>query len=151
MSALYPSNPSQMRVKRKTIDTYAAEAVAAGDFNGPSVEVPRGAQNICFKVEGITADRTTGNETYDIDIQGRQSPDGAWVDIPGLSFTQIATASPAGEQLPTAANAGNLAIPRYVRAQMTSAGTTPILTCGVYMEYMAPRGPGKVVDHGALS
>ena len=112
---------------------------------------PRSVREYTCVIGVESLDETTGDETYDIAIQGRQSPDGAWVTIPGLSFTQIATASPAGEQLPTAANAGNLAIPRFVRAQMVSAGTTPILTATIVMEYSAPRGPGPVVDHGAVS
>ncbi len=142
--------PALTALKSKLVDSWVAEAMAAGTHNGPSVEIPRGADNISFSLGTITADRTTGDETYDVKLEGRMSPDEGWSRLSGLAFTQIATASPAGEQLPTAANAPGLRLPRFIRTAVVTAGTTPVLTAYLYMWYRST-GPGKVADHGAVS
>ena len=151
MSALYPSNPSNMPVKSKVIDTYAAEAVAAGTFTGASVEVPRGAQNIRFAVEGTLFDATTGDEDYQVFIQGRNDPSHGWVDVPGLTFTLREGVTSGDEIRPTASDAPGVIVPRYVRAKLVTLGTTPICTATVRMLYSLPRGPSKTVDHGIVS
>lgn len=143
-------NPSSIPAKAKTLDTYSAEAVAAGSFYGAAVEVPRGAENIRFVVEGTLFDRGSGDETYTFKIQGRQHPDHSWVDIPGLTFTTISATS-GFEQLPTAANAPGVTVPRYVRVVLTTVGTTPIATATIRMLYSMRNGPHKVVDHGIVS
>ena len=151
MSALYPSNPANMARKSKVIDSWAAEAMAAGTFNGESVEVPRGAQNISFSQELTLLDVGTGDEDYQLFVEGRDDPSHSWVRIPGLAFTLVdgtAGATSAYEQLPTAANAPGVRVPRYVRGSMVTVGTTPITTGTLRMQYSAPRGPGKVVDNG---
>lgn len=141
----------QMIEKSRLVDSYAAEAVAAGSFYGAAVEVPRGAEDIRFVLEPGTYDRSTGDETYNFYIQGRAKPTDDWVLIPGLSFTQVASATPAGEILPTAANAPGVVIPRWVRAMLTSAGTTPIATCKIKMLYrMAPTGCGTQYESGEI-
>jgi hypothetical protein len=150
MSALYPSNPAQMPVKTKTIDSWAAEAIAAGTVYGSAVEVPRGAQNINFSQELTLLDRGTGDETYTVKVQGRNDPSHSWVDIPGLAFTTVSATS-GYQQLPTQANALAMTLPRFVRGAMTTVGTTPIATGTLRMRYTAPRGPGLVADHGAQS
>lgn len=127
-------NPSVVR-KRRVVDTYSAEAVAAGTFTGSAVEVPRGARNIKFHLESPAFDRTTGDETYDFKIQTSHDGGTTWHDVAGLAFTQIATASPSAEQIPTAANAPGVVLGRHVRAHLTSAGTTPIATVTIAMIY----------------
>ena len=74
-----------------------------------------------------------------------------WVDLEGTAFTQIAAASPAGEVKPTSANSPGFRVPTYIRSKVVTAGTTPILTANLVMWYDVPRGPGPVVDHGAIS
>ena len=129
-----PPNPAVVR-KRRVVDTYAAEAVTAGTFTGSAIEVPRGARRISFGVEGVTADRTTGDETYDLKIQTSFDGGTTWVDVNGLAFTQIATATPTVTNVPSAANAPGVTLGRKVRAHLTSAGTTPILTAVIAMYY----------------
>ena len=155
MSALYPSNPANMARKSKVIANLAAEALTVGMEYGAAVEVPRGAQNISFSLEMSVLDETSGDEDYTFGIQGRDSPDHAWVPIPGLLFTQvvgdIGVDETAYEQLPTAANAPGVRVPRFVRWSSLAAGTTPVATGFIRMLYSAPRGPGIVVDHGVVS
>ena len=154
MSALYPSNPANMARKTKTIDSWSAEAVAAGTHTGSAVEVPRGAQNISFTQEFTVLDVGTGDEDYTLTVEGRDDPNHSWVPIPGLAFTMVdgtAGATSAYQQLPTAANAPGVRVPRYVRGSLLTVGTTAIVTGTLRMHYSAPRGPGKVVDHAAVS
>lgn len=143
-------NPAQGVSKRKLLDTYAAEAVAAGTFDGASVQVPRGAQNIRFRVDGILFDRTTGDETYTFKIQGRMASDENWVDVPSCGFAAIA-ATTGSEIVPSAANAPGVIVPRFIRSRLTSAGTTPIATAKIWMTYDLPSGAGPQVSHGAIS
>lgn len=137
--------------KKKTIDTWSAEEMAAGTHYGPAVEVPRGSTNHKFALGGITADRGNGDEKYDVELQGRMSPSDDWVDLEGTAFTQIATASPAGEVKPTAANSPGFYVPRYIRTKVVTEGTTPILTANLVMWYDQPAGAGPTVNHGAIS
>jgi len=127
-------NPANVQ-KRRVVDTYAAEAVAAGTFTGAAVEVPKGARRISFGIENVTADRGTGDETYDVKIQTSFDGGDNWVDVGGLAFAQIATASPSVTNIPSAANAPGVTIGDHVRAHLTSAGTTPILTATIAMYY----------------
>jgi hypothetical protein len=143
-------NPAQMVNKDRLLDTYAAEAVAAGTFDGAAIQVPRGAQNIRFRLEGTLFDRTTGNETYDFKVQGRMRSSQEWADIPSCAFTQVA-ATTAHEIVPSATNAPGVIVPRWVRVRLTSAGTTPIATAKIWMLYDLPRGAGRQVSHGAVS
>lgn len=143
-------NPAQSVQKRLLLDTYTAEAVAAGTFDGSAIQVPRGAQNIRFYVDGILFDRTTGDETYTFKIQGRQYSDQSWVDVPSCGFTAIA-ATTGSEIVPSAANAPGVIVPRWIRVRLTSAGTTPIATAKIWMLYDLPSGAGKQVSHGAIS
>jgi hypothetical protein len=127
-------NPSTVR-KSKTIDTYAAEAVAAGTFTGAVHEVPRGAYAIQFRLEGTLFDATTGDEDYQFFIQGSDAPDGVFVDLPGLAFTLREGLTAGDEIVPTAANAPGVYVPRFVRAKLVTLGTTPIATATVKMTY----------------
>lgn len=135
-----PINPA-LPVKSKLIDEYDAEAVAAGSFNGPAVELPRGIQNAKFSVEATVLDRTTGDETYTFKIQGRNSPSEEWVDIDGLSFTTISATS-GSEEKPADSDAPGVTLRRWVRAVLTTAGTTPIATAKVWCHFQVPHGAG---------
>lgn len=141
--------------KTKTIDTWAAEALAAGTHTGPAVEVPRGAQDISFTEEWTVCDQTTGDEDYTLTIEGREDPSHSWIPIPELVFTKVTgdvgVDETGYERKPTAANAAAMTVPRYVRTSVLTAGTTPVLTGTVRMHYNLPRGPGKQVDHSAIS
>ncbi len=127
------TNPSVVR-KTKLLDTYAAEAVEAGVFTGSSIELPRGAENVKFSLDGTLFDRGTANETYTFKIQGRNSSSEGWQDIAGAAFTTV-SATTASEQVPTAANAPGVVIPRFVRVHLTTVGTSPIATCKIYALY----------------
>ena len=143
------SNPSTA-LKSKTLDTYAAEAVAAGTFTGSAIEVPRGAQDISFQLDGTLFDRGTGNETYTFKVQGRDNSAHGWVDLPGCAFTTIEDTT-GQQQLPTAANAPGLTVPKYIRVHLTSVGTTPIATAVIRMRYNLPRGAGNRANNGPKS
>lgn len=143
-------NPAQSILKSKLLDTYSAEAVAAGTFDGDAVFVPRGAQNIRFYLDGILFDRTTGDETYTFKIQGRMRSSDSWVDIPSCGFTTI-SATNGSEIVPSASNAPGVILPRFIRVRLTSVGTTPIATAKIWMLYDMPRGAGRQVSHGAVS
>ena len=93
-------NPATVR-KSKTIDTYSAEAVAAGSFYGAVHEVPRGAYNIQFRLEGTLFDATTGDEDYQFFIQGSDDKNGNFVDLPGLAFTLREGVTSGDEVVPT--------------------------------------------------
>jgi hypothetical protein len=147
--SLYDFNPSAKALKTKTIDSWAAEAIAAGTVYGSAVEVPRGACNISFSSELTLLDRSTADETYTVKVQHRNDPSHSWVDVPGLTFTTV-SATTGYEQLPTAANAPGVRLKKYVRGAMTTVGTTPIATGTLRMAY-TNRGPGKVADHGIRS
>lgn len=134
-------NPSVI-TKRKVIDTYAAEAVAAGDFNGASHELPRGAQNIRFSIEDTLFDATTGDEDYQFRLQTRDASSDSWRDVPGMEGTLREGVTSGDEVLPTAANAPGVVTGRYVRAQLTTVGTTPIATATLAVLYDLPAGPG---------
>jgi hypothetical protein len=144
-----------MPIKVKVIDTWAAETLAAGLHYGPAVEVPRGAQNIQFTSEMTVLDETAGDEDYTFGIQHRADPSHSWVPVPELAFTQvtgdIGVDETQYEQKPTAANAANLNIRKYVRSMVLTAGTTPVVTGNIRMAYTSPRGPGIVVDHNVIS
>jgi hypothetical protein len=135
--------------KSKVLDTYSAEAVAAGSFYGPAVEVPRGATDIRFQVDGTLFDRTTGDETYTFKIQHRASPSHSWVDVPSAAFTTI-SATTGYEQVPTAANAPGVSVARWVRAVLTTVGTSPIATAVVRMLYRLPAGAGLQYESGEV-
>lgn len=141
-------NPSSV-TKSKVIDTYAAEAVAAGSFYGDEVEVPRGAFNFKFSLTGTLFDATTGDEDYQFFIQGRDGPNGNWFDIPGLAFTLREGVTSGDETVPSAANAPGVVLPRYIRAKLVTVGTTPIATATVTMHYESSgRGGGKDASPG---
>lgn len=127
--------------KSQLLDSYAAEAVAAGSFYGDAVELPRGAQRVRFKLDGILFDRTTADETYTFKIQGRMKSSEEWVDIPSCGFTTISAVSGA-EIVPAASVAEGVEIPRFVRVVLTSVGTTPIATAKVYAIYNLGGGAG---------
>lgn len=146
--ALAGPNPSVL-TKQKDLDEYAAEAVAAGAFNGDSVEIPRGAKNVKFVLDGTLFDRTTGDETYTFKVQGRNKSTDGWHDISGCGFTTVA-ATTASEQVPSAANAPGVVFPRFVRVVLTSVGTTPIATAVVRMLWDGETGPGKDAGIGYL-
>lgn len=143
-------NPAQVISKSKLLDTYAAEAVAAGTFDGDAIQVPRGAQNIRFHLVGTLFDRTTGDETYTFKIQGRHRSSDSWTDVPSCAFTTI-SATTGAEIVPSATNAPGVIVPRWIRVRLTSVGTTPIATAKIYMLYDLPRGAGRQVSHGAIS
>lgn len=143
-------NPAQGVLKSKLLDTYAAEAVAAGTFDGASVQVPRGAQNIRFYLDGILFDRGSADETYTFKVQGRMRSSDSWVDVPSCAFTTI-SATTGAEIVPSAANAPGVVLPRNIRVRLTSVGTTPIATAKIWMLYDMPRGAGRQVSHGAVS
>ena len=131
------------------LDEYAAEAVAAGSFYGASVEIPRGAENIRFKLDGTLFDRGTADETYTFAIQGRNHSDEAWADLPSLVFTTI-SATTGAELLPTAATAPGIYVPRFVRVRLTSVGTTPIATAKIWAYFHLRGGAGKQYQSGYL-
>lgn len=134
-------NPSPT-AKSMLLDEYSAEAVAAGSFYGSAMEVPRGAQNIKFSVEATTLDRTTGDETYTFKIQTRAGPNHEWSDLDGATFSTISATS-GSEQKPADSDAPGVVPQRFVRAVLTTAGTTPIATAKVWMHYDLPYGAGK--------
>lgn len=135
------NNPSAIRKSALLFQ----DVVATASRNSTPVEVPRGAENIQFVLEGVLFDRTTANETYDYKIQHAPTSDGSFVDVPGCTFTQIAAVS-GGQQLPTSANAPGLVLQRFVRVVATYAGTTPIATANVRMVYINNLGPGRQHD-----
>lgn len=139
MTIRYPTNVW----RAKLLDEYAAEAVAAGSYYGASVEVPRGAEDLRFYVEGTLFDRTQGDETYTFAIQGRNSSSESFVDIPSLVFTTI-SATTGAEVLPTAATAEGISVPRFIRVRLTTVGSTPIATAKIWMWYtLNTGGPGR--------
>lgn len=119
------NNPN-MQVPRKGViidDRRTTPLAAAATTNGAAVDL-RGRTNVSFTLVGVTVDQTT-DETYDVSIQGRQSPSDEWVAIPSLVFTQQDTAVAYGETLPTAATRDGIRLPRYVRVVHVIGGTTP--------------------------
>jgi len=143
------SNP---KVTTKQISLYATTTLT-GTANGSAVDV-RGMEDMSFILEAL--DLATGgsftNETLDAKIQGRNSSSDAWVDIPGLTFTQI-TANTGGQILPAAgAVAQSMVLPSWVRVSATSAGTADIVTANVLLRFNRPGGGrGKRVSNGPLS
>lgn len=133
-------NPSVAK-KQKTLVEYAAAAQAAGTFAGASVEVPRGASNIKFSLDGELFDRTTGDETYTYKIQTRAKSSDGWQDVAGAAFTTIAAVS-GSQQVPSPANAPGVVIQRYIRTHLTTVGNTPINTSKIVMLYDLDVGPG---------
>ncbi len=134
-------NPSVVH-KRKVIDTYAAEAVAAGDHNGASHEMPRGATNIRMSIEDTLFDATTGAEDYQFRLQTRAGSGDSWRDVPGMEGTLREGVTSGDEVVPSAANAPGVAIDRFVRAQLTTIGNTPIATATIALLYDVGEGPG---------
>ncbi len=145
------SNP-KTKIKSKVIDTWAAEALAAGTHYGPSVEVPRGAEDISFSSEMTVLDETTGDEDYTFFVQHRNSSQHSWVTIPGATFTQVVgdvgVDETQSEQKPTAANAPGLTVKRFVRSGVLTAGTTPVVTGNIRMDYNSS-GVGGGKQHQA--
>lgn len=131
------TNP-RSAVKRKVL---LASATKTANENGSAVDV-RGVENAKFY-----ASFGTVSGTWDLKIQGRHTSSDAWTDIPGLTFTQVTGATT--EQLPTAANAPGVVLPRYIRYVLTetSAGSA-VVEIGMF--YERPR-IGKQVDHGSVS
>lgn len=137
------TNPA-VRSRSKVIDTWAAEALAAGTHYGPSVEVPRGAEDIDFTSEMTVLDETSGDEDYTFFVQHRNSSEHAWVTF--LSFTKvvgdIGVDETQYEQKPAASDAPGTKVKRFVRSGVLTAGTSPIATGNIRMGYSLPRGPG---------
>ena len=133
--------------KFKIIDDRRTTAITAST-NGSSVDA-RGMVDPKFVLVGVTVDQTT-DETYDVKIQGRAKSTDEWADIAGLAFTQQDTSTSYSEQLPTAANAPGVVIPRYIRVVHTLAGTTPSFAGYVGVYYSRPK-LGAQIDHGSVS
>ena len=145
---------SNVPTKTLVVDTWAdMEAHAAGTHYGPAVEVPRGAEVMAVHLDVILGGDNS-DEDYLFEMQGRSNPAYGWADIPSILFTQqtnLTTDTTVSERKPTAANLPGLVVPRYVRSKVLTAGTGPQIQGAMRLEYSAPRGPGKQVDHGAIS
>ena len=138
------------RATTKQITLYESTTLT-GAVNGAAVDI-RGMEDLSFILEAL--DLATGgsytDETLDVHIEGRNSSDDAWVDIPGLTFTQI-TANTGGQILPAAgAVAQSMVLPNWIRVVAVSAGTADIVTFNVLARFNRPRG-GKRVSNGPLS
>jgi len=142
------SNP---KATSKQITAYATTSLT-GSENGAAVDI-RGMEDISFVLEAL--DLATGgsfsDETLDVHIEGRHSSSDAWVDIPGLTFTQI-TANTGGQILPAAgAVAQSMVLPNWIRVVAVSAGTADVVTANVLIRFNRSGGRGKRVNNGPLS
>lgn len=154
MTLRNPTSPSTIE-KFKEIDAYAAEAVAAGTFYGASHEVPRGAEDIRFKLDATVLDETSGDEDYTFGIQGRDHSGESWAPLPGFQFAQITGSIGVDETgyeiVPSASNAPGGAVTRFVRATLLTAGTSPIATAKIWMLWRQnSMGAGKQYQSGYL-
>lgn len=114
-------------------------AVRTANANGGAVD-RAGFQTAKVNLHVGAHDRTTGDETLDVKIQG--SADGAtgWTDLTGASFAQIGNVVPDA----TKGNAYTMSLNlkdvnyRYIRAVGTVGGTTPSTAYSVNVELFNP-------------
>jgi len=140
-------NPN-IQTPRKSVvidDRRVTALAAAATTNGTAVDT-RGMKNISITLHGVTVDQTT-DETYNHKIQGRESPDHPWADVPSMAFTEQDTLTSYNETLPTASTRDGIRFPRFIRTVHTIAGTTPSFAGFTVMSFDRD-APGKGYQAG---
>lgn len=148
---LFPTRNPTVNQKSKiisTVTTISADTVdcdeAAGYF-----EIPRGAENVKFTfLATLNTGYSAGSAFFKGYIVGAHSPGDTFTRVAGCVTGELVV--DVAQQVPTAADAPGVVLPRFVKVEWDETGTMTSFTATCRIEYDLPAGAGRDGSPGYL-
>lgn len=138
-------NPS-VSPKTYTLSTVAAIDADTDDADAAAgyFELPRGAENVYFDVlSTLNTGFSTGTNFFVCQILGTDDPTGTFEPIAGCVTAELVV--DVGQQIPSAANAPGVRLPRFLKARWDETGTMTSFSGRVKIHFDLPGGAG--IEH----
>lgn len=144
------ANPAVLSKSKviSTVEAITADTIDADDPRG-YYEIPRGARNIRFTFLATTnAGFSTGTNFFVGRILGADDPSGTFTRVAGLETAELVV--DVAQQVPSAANAPGVALPRFIKVEWDETGTITDFDATCRIHYELPQGPGRQYEANEL-